>query len=385
MATNAETALKTTKQIDFYKKMNFCPTYFKSAVEHFYKDVHEYETRSNSWAQCYTHFVDLKRKYDKTKSISSKEIDEACVRLGFYMASWGMYRGSSFLLQNDYKIYNDIVKKIITDHAYDVLWNLDGTIIRSATYNGFINTVFDPLKKLIDEICDELKPYKHHYITKSWYADHSILASSCSISKTLVTKLILGAIGCYPAIDSFFSEAIGAVANDLSADQIKCMLRLAYYVKKDIYGKKIIICSSDDNAYRHPLSLSDYPVMKLIDMYYFTLGMEKPFLKLISDLLSRKKTIGKLDSKEKKLLKQFIIYNEVTKKPEVNISYPCYPINKKAMPCTCPYLTLDICKNNNESHKKKEEREYDKKIVELTDIEGALYKEIAKIKVDEED
>ena len=381
--TNAEIALKTNNQIDFYKKMNFCPTYFKSAVEHFYKDVHKYETRSNSWAQCYTHFVDLKRKYDKTKSISSKEIDEACVRLGFYMASWGMYRGSSFLLQNDYKIYKDIVETIITDHDYDDLWNLDGTIICSATYNVFINTVFDPLKKLIAKITKILQPYKHHYITKSWYADHSILPSDCSISKTLVTKLILGAIGCYPAIDSFFSEAIGAVANDLSDGQIKCMLRLAYYVKKDIHGKKIIICSNDDNAYRHPLLLSDYPVMKLIDMYYFTLGMEKPFLKLISDLLSGKKTISTLDSKEKKLLKQFII--DDGGKPKVNISYPCYPINKNATPCTCPYLTLDICKNNKESHKEKEELTYDDIIDKLTDTEGDLYKEIAKIKVDEEE
>ena len=366
MATNAETALKTTNQIDFYKKMNFCPTYFESAVEHFYKDVHKYETRSNSWAQCYTHFVDLKRKYSSSGSPSPEEIDEACVRLGFYMASWGMYRGSSFLLQNDYKIYKYIVKKIITDHYYDVLWNLDETIIYSATYNDFINTVFDPLKKLIDKICKILKPYKHHYITKSWYADHSIKRKNCSISKTLVTKLILGAIGCYPAIDSFFSEAIGAVANDLSADQIKCMLRLAYYVKKGHVGFTSK-CKKTGN-----LALSKYPVMKLIDMYYFTLGMEKPFLKLISNLSSGKKTISKLDSKEKKLLKQFIIYNEVTKKPEVNISYPCYPINKKAMPCTCPYLTLG-------------KNKYDDIIDDLTDIEGALYKEIAKIKVDEEE
>ena len=365
MATNAEIALKTTSLIDFYKKMNFCPTYFESAVEHFYKDVHKYETRSNSWAQCYRHFVELKRNYDKTKSISPKEIDEACVRLGFYMASWGMYRGSSFLLQNDYKIYKYIVKKIITDHYYDVLWNLDGTIIRSATDNDFIKATFDPLKKLIAKVTKILQPYKHHYITKSWYANHSKKQKKCSISKTLVTKLILGAIGCYPAIDSFFSEAIGAVANDLSDDQIKCMLRLAYYVKKHHVGFTSKCKKTGD------LALSRYPVMKLIDMYYFTLGMEKPFLKLISDLLAGK-AISALDNKEKKLLKQFIIYNKVTKKPEVNISYPCYPINKKATPCTCTYLTLG-------------KNKYDDIIDDLTDIEGKLYKEIAKIKVDEEE
>ena len=385
--TNAEIALKTKNQNDFYKKMNFCPTYFESAVEHFYKDVHKYETRSNSWAQCYTHFVALKGKYSSSGSLSPKEIDEACVRLGFYMASWGMYRGSSFLLQNDYKIYEKIIPVLL---KYNDLWELDKNIDKLISENASmekVNTEIDKwaksIKDLTDDICDILKDYKHHYITKSWYTNH--MPSVCSISKTLVTKLILGTIGCYPAIDSFFSDAVGAVANDLSGDQIKCMLRLAYYVKKDIHDKKIIICSNDDNAYRHPLLLSDYPVMKLIDMYYFTLGMEKPFLKLISDLLKGKTTISELDNQEKKLLKQFIIYNEVTKNPEVNISYPCYPINKEATPCTCIYLTLDICKNNKESHNKKEELIYDDIIGKLTDTKGDLYKKITNMKDDTEE
>ena len=62
---------KVGKKDEFYKRMNFCPCYFKSAVDHFYKTPLKsqtsingktvlLETRYNSWEQCYTHFQKLK-------------------------------------------------------------------------------------------------------------------------------------------------------------------------------------------------------------------------------------------------------------------------------------------------------------------------------------
>ncbi len=42
-------------------------------------------------------------------------IDMLALHLGFYLASWGMYRGSSFLLQKDYKVHVPIVKIIINN------------------------------------------------------------------------------------------------------------------------------------------------------------------------------------------------------------------------------------------------------------------------------
>ncbi len=58
--------------------------------------------RYKSWEHCFSYF-------DK------KEIDTniACLHLAFYLAIWGMYRGSSFLLWKDYLIHIEVVKEIL--------------------------------------------------------------------------------------------------------------------------------------------------------------------------------------------------------------------------------------------------------------------------------
>ena len=50
--------------------------------------------RYESWKHCYEAFEDV-----------SKDNDYLALHLGFYLASWGMYRGSTGLLQKDYKIH----------------------------------------------------------------------------------------------------------------------------------------------------------------------------------------------------------------------------------------------------------------------------------------
>ena len=66
----------------------------KSATK-FHNDLKSDENcRYRSWEYCYSHFVEVR---------GSKEIDYdyLSLQLSFYLASWGMYRGSSFLLQKD--------------------------------------------------------------------------------------------------------------------------------------------------------------------------------------------------------------------------------------------------------------------------------------------
>jgi hypothetical protein len=46
-----------------------------------------------SWEHCYRYFRRVAPNLPKT------DRDHAALQLGFYLASWGMYRGSSFLLQ----------------------------------------------------------------------------------------------------------------------------------------------------------------------------------------------------------------------------------------------------------------------------------------------
>lgn len=76
----------------------------KSSTE-FYNDLKADENgRYRSWEHCYSHFI---------KARESKEVDYdyLSLQLAFYLASWGMYRGSSFLLQKDYKVHIPVVKE----------------------------------------------------------------------------------------------------------------------------------------------------------------------------------------------------------------------------------------------------------------------------------
>lgn len=386
MAPSASKALKITNYKDFYKQMNFCPHYFESAVKHFYESNTPYETRYNSWVNCYDYF----RNNIKGKTtLTPQEIDNACVQLGFYMASWGMYRGSSFLLQNDYTIYRDIIPKLI-DPQYQILWDLDTSIDNlpnvtlplPTTVTNFEDVFSAKLASLIVDIRNILAPYKDYYVHKSWYTNSATIPE---VSKTLVTKLILGTIGCYPALDRYFGNAIGTVANDLKPDQIKCVIRLSYLIKKGLLSTPQSIFANCDNV--GSISLSDYPVMKLIDMYYFTFGMEKPFLDLINKIITGEKTISGIikekTNNNRKLLKQFILYDNGS--PKVDIAFPCSPLNINSIPIVCTYTPLDICNSAKTEPSNSSEINYDNIINKLTDKNGDLYKKLSKMKEDKED
>ncbi len=56
--------------------------------------------RNLSWDHCYKAFDNISKESDK---------DYLALHLAFYLASWGMYRGSSGLLWKDYKIHVDAI------------------------------------------------------------------------------------------------------------------------------------------------------------------------------------------------------------------------------------------------------------------------------------
>ena len=96
----------------------------KSSTE-FYNDLKADENgRYRSWEHCYSHFI---------KARESKEVDYdyLSLQLAFYLASWGMYRGSSFLLQKDYKVHIPVVKELLNE-KYDVLAGMFNTKFSSA-------------------------------------------------------------------------------------------------------------------------------------------------------------------------------------------------------------------------------------------------------------
>ena len=80
----------------------------KSSTE-FYNDLKVDENgRYRSWEHCYSHFI-------KARGSQEIDYDYLSLQLAFYLASWGMYRGSSFLLQKDYKVHIPVVKELLNE------------------------------------------------------------------------------------------------------------------------------------------------------------------------------------------------------------------------------------------------------------------------------
>ena len=156
----------------------------KSSTE-FYNDLKVDENgRYRSWEHCYSHFI---------KARESKEVDYdyLSLQLAFYLASWGMYRGSSFLLQKDYKVHIPVVKELLNE-KYDVLAGIDCI--------GFKN---DSNQKLLQDINSFLEQYydKIRHKVKEQELKNQL-------SFTLIMKILMGTLGCVPAYDRYFIAGI---------------------------------------------------------------------------------------------------------------------------------------------------------------------------------
>ena len=119
------------------------------------------------------------------------DYDYLSLQLSFYLASWGMYRGSSFLLQKDYKVHIPAVKELLNE-KYD---NLAG--IKCIDFRKESN------QELFKKICEFLNEYYNKIredVTGKEFKN--------GISSTLITKILMGIFGCVPVYDRYFIAGI---------------------------------------------------------------------------------------------------------------------------------------------------------------------------------
>lgn len=198
-------------------------------------DLHH---RYKSWEHCYSYF-------------SGATIDEdiACLHLSFYLASWGMYRGSSFLLWKDYLIHQEVVRKIITKRH-----------LRTFDFSPQQEKEIMEVIELVSWI-------------KKWYRENITHVNgqetTVNVTDTLATKILLGTLGCIPAYDRYFVDGLrtkGIGYSTLSERNFRAIVR--FY-----QGNK----AAFDSAQERILNASSgvhYPIMKLIDMYFWQIGYE---------------------------------------------------------------------------------------------------------------
>ena len=181
----------------------------------------------------------------------SPDCDYLSLHLAFYLASWGMYRGSCFLLQKDYKVLSPVVEKVLKPE-YDCLFGLACTDVR----NG---DVWKQLKNLSDDIGYHFWPIRNEVAGRE-------VASP--VSPVLITKILMGTLGCVPAYDRFFEEGARHLGLEKKSYNEDSLLELA-----DIYE------AHNDRLEdaRRGMRTDDliYPQMKLLDMGFWQVGFEK--------------------------------------------------------------------------------------------------------------
>ncbi len=183
----------------------------KSSTE-FYNDLKIDENgRYRSWEHCYSHFI---------KARGSKEIDYdyLSLQLAFYLASWGMYRGSSFLLQKDYKVHIPVVKELLSNE-YDALAGIECIEFRKESNQQLLLEINSFLGQYYDKIRREVKGQE----------------LKNQLSFTLITKILMGTLGCVPAYDRYFIAGIKKQKVTTGNYNLKSIMKLVDFYEKILY------------------------------------------------------------------------------------------------------------------------------------------------------
>lgn len=211
-----------------------------SGVENYLVRLNELNDRLKSWEHCYLAFYNAR----KNRETELPDYDYLSLHLGFYLASWGMFRPSSFLLQYDYKIHIPAIKEILKQE-YDILFALE--------YKEILNNS-EKIQQLFIRLNNQLNSIYKPYRKKS---------TERHISSTLITKILLGTLGCIPAYDRFFIKSArdtGITKGDYNFDNpLSNLLELAEFYQT--HFKEL-------EKYRKRLKVNDieYPQMKILDM-----------------------------------------------------------------------------------------------------------------------
>lgn len=212
------------------------------------------QSRYRSWDYCHKAFLDAHKKQQAGELLSDEAIDFLALHLAFFLASWGMYRASSFLLQRDYKTHIPAVE-LIMKSEYDILWNLDP---KQGNIDGCLDLLFGKgnsrgLGRQDGLIRKLIRAYKSKTDTEA--------------SVTLVTKILLGTFGCLPAYDSYLKSAISHLRKTEIADFSGVAQKPNRRSCKLLFG----IVSKEDAFYPKDIA---YPPMKCLDMFLWQIGKE---------------------------------------------------------------------------------------------------------------
>jgi hypothetical protein len=178
----------------------------------------------HQWEHCFRFFAQ-----------APVDVELASLHLAFYLASWGMYRGSAKVRDFDYLIHKPIVKEVLRS-KYDPI------------RNASLDALTEHLDNLLWPLAERIRGLYPRPIT---------------VTDTLVTKILLGTLGCSPAYDTNFVAGIGTDG-------------IARTFSKKGFRSLLSHCTEHSEGFlKAQKQIRRYPMMRLVDMYYFAVGKEK--------------------------------------------------------------------------------------------------------------
>lgn len=223
--------------------MNTVDLILESSVK-FYDTLKKDENgRYRSWEHCYSNFINARDN-------KNAELDYLSLQLAFYLASWGMYRGSSFLLQKDYKIHIPVVKELLKEE-YDPLAGIDCVELKREENQRLLENINAFLDEYYSNIRDEVKNIKVRN----------------QLSSTLITKILMGTLGCVPAYDRYFISGIKKQKVASGNYNMKSIIQLVDFYESNIVELENIRKDMKVNGMA-------YPQMKILDMAFWQIGLD---------------------------------------------------------------------------------------------------------------
>ena len=137
------------------------------------------DERYASFDFCYNYFYSFYKEKRLPELANNENLQTSCLQLGFYLASWGMMRGSSFLLEKSVRNFRELITCF--SKMDSCLWEIDVD-----NYNDEnISILLDCKQQIINSLGEKNNP-----------------------SDTLITKIMLGVFANVPAFDTYFRKSL---------------------------------------------------------------------------------------------------------------------------------------------------------------------------------
>ena len=196
------------------------------------------EERYASFDYCFNYFQQFKDTKTLPDMADEAHMELSCLHLSFYLASWGMFRGSSFLLEKSAKFFEPLVWAISS--MDESIWNVDA--------DKYTDDNIALLIRCANSIADKL-------------------GKANNPTDTLITKIMLGVFGNVPAFDNNFRN--GFHCHSFGEKNLKMIKK--FYNKHNTQIDAKVIHTFDFNGTE---TKRQYTKAKIIDMIGFIKGQK---------------------------------------------------------------------------------------------------------------